>query len=133
MNLLRRKEYETEGEDSERYEADEEGDHDSAEHENHLLPGTRVAGLQVFDGRINGFCHQMTCHDGVEYDEDKQGKEEEDGNDHDEVAGGPESVGLRQTSGHTGAIYVLHMIVILGDQQDRTDDHTEFKRFILIS
>jgi hypothetical protein len=75
----------------------------------------------------------MTCHDGIEYDEDKQRKEEEDRNDHDEVAGGPEGVCLRQTRGYTGAIYVLHMIVILGDQQDRTEDHTEFKRFVLIS
>jgi hypothetical protein len=32
-----------------------------------------------------------------------------------------------------GAIYVFHVIVIVCDQQDRTDDHTEFKRFILIS
>jgi len=104
MNLLRRKEYETEGEDSERYETDEEGDHDGAEHENHLLPGTCVADLQVFDGGINGLCHQMTCHDGIEHDEDKQRKEEEDRNDHDEVAGGPEGVCLRQTRGNTGAI-----------------------------
>lgn len=75
----------------------------------------------------------MTRHDGVEYDEDKQGKEEEDRNDHDEVAGGPEGFCLRQTRGYTGAIYVFRVIVILGDQQDRTDDQTEFKRFNLIS
>ena len=71
----------------------------------------------------------MTCHDGVEDDKDKQGEEEEDGYDHDEVADGPECVCFRQTSGHVGAIYILHVVVVLGYQQYRTDDCTEFKSF----
>lgn len=74
----------------------------------------------------------MTCHEGVQYDEDKQGKEEEDRYNHDEVADGPEGVYLRQTRGHTGTIYILFVIVVLGDQQDRTDDHTELKTLIFI-
>lgn len=57
VHLFRGHEYEPEGEDPERDETDEEQEDYSAQHEDHLLSGTRVAAFGFLDGHHDGIGH----------------------------------------------------------------------------
>ncbi|KDR21337.1 hypothetical protein L798_03970 [Zootermopsis nevadensis] len=57
MNLLRGHKYEPDGKYPEGNETDKERENDGAQHEDHLLSGTRVGTFQILDSRCDGICH----------------------------------------------------------------------------
>lgn len=76
--------------------------------------------LNAMIGRGARIGDQMTRDDGVDENEDDEWEEEKEANGGHEKEEGPKCVGLCDAKRRRRL--VLHVLLVLGDEQDRTDD-----------
>lgn len=90
------------GEHSERQQADEEGEHNGAEHEDHLLAGLQtelgLGGAGTQHGALVG--DEVPRNDPIQYDQYEEGQHEEHGDGHQKETNRGEANRLREADGH---------------------------------
>lgn len=114
MKGLVRAKDDPEGEHPKGQQADEEGQHHGAEHQDHLLAGPQTELRFRWPGPQHGapVGDEVLGYDAVQHHQGHKGQDEEHGDGHQEEGDRPVGDGLGEADGHRGSVNVLGQLVL---------------------